>query len=277
MYAVEPGKRLEGRVALVTGGGSDPADGDFGGIGSATAMLMAKAGAAVVVFDLDEAAARHTVSRIVAAGGRGVAVAGNIADAAACERAIKSAIEAFGRLDILVNNAAVTSRIQIGQMTDEEWNKVIGTNLTGAMTMSRLALPHLAANKTGSIINMVSAAAMRGFATPAYAASKGALIALTVDMAGTEGPRGVRVNAIMPGHVYTPMVQRIDGSTKGRRMRANASPLRTEGNSVDVAWAALFLAGDEARWITGVVLPVDAGMSVSAPLPMFAALNDATN
>ena len=158
-------------------------------------------------------------------------------------QAVSRAIEEFGHVDILVNNAAVTSSVSSADMSDREWSRVIDINLKGAMMMSRECIRLLEQRGGGSIVNIASVAALRGFSAPAYAAAKGGLLALTVDMAGAYGSKGVRVNAIIPGHVYTNMVTSQDDSDLGREMRRKASPLGTEGSGWHVAWATLFLAG----------------------------------
>lgn len=264
--AAQPGPRLAHRVALVTGAGSDPASRhSLPGTGEAIARLLASAGAHVIVADRDRGAGELTVERIVAEGGSATFVACDVSSVEQCRAAVDAAAAWRGRLDILVNNAGVTSTAGAEALSEAEWDRVLGVNLKGAMFMSSAAIPVMAGRGGGSIVNIVSAAGRRSFSNPAYAASKSGLVGLTVDLAGTHGGQGIRVNAVMPGSVYTPMVERLDPTEAGRDFRARSNPLGTEGTAWDVAWAVLFLAGDEARWITAVTLPVDGGMLVMPP------------
>lgn len=166
---------------------------------------------------------------------------------------------------MLVNSAAVVG--SGGSVVDVDmaaWDRVMAINLTAAVLAARHAIPHLRAAGGGSIVNIASIAALRGMGSGAYAASKGALVALTADWAYTHGREGVRVNCIAPGHVFTPMGDQ--GGDDLRQRRRKAGLLGTEGVGWDVAWTAAFLASEEARWITGVVMPVDAGTISSGPL-----------
>ena len=272
----KPGTRLEGRVAIVTGAGTGPGGGDAVGTGVATARLLAQAGARVVVVDRDREAGRRTCELIAADGEKSLLEVADVSDAESCRKVVAAATTAYGSVDVLVNNAAVTSFMPASDMTEEEWSRVIGINLKGAMFMSKWALKAMMAqSRGGAIVNIASGAGLRSFASPAYAASKTGILGLTADLAGTYGRHGVRVNAVVPGMLNTPMAQRIDASERGRKLRSAASPLGTEGTGWDIAWAVLFLAGDEARWITGAVLPVDAGMLVAAPLPTLPFMRDA--
>lgn len=269
--SIDPGPRLAGRLALVTGAGCDPVDAASPpGIGEAIARLLARAGAHVAVADRDEAAGRLTVERIAAEGGRASFVKCDVASIAQCGRAVAAVLEASGRLDILVNNAGVTSTAPATGLDEAEWDRVVGVNLKGAMFMSSAALPAMMNQQAGAIVNIVSPAGRRSFSNPAYAASKSGLAGLTVDLAGTYGRHGVRVNAVLPGAVYTPMVQRLDPGPEGRARRARNNPLGIEGTGWDVAWAVLYLAGDEARWVTGTTIAVDGGLLVAPPLPVTA-------
>lgn len=267
-----PGPRLAGRIAVVTGAGSRPDDGPVIGTGAAIARLFAQAGAAVAVVDIDEGAAEHTVAKIRAAGGRAASVIADLADPHACAAAIEGAMALHGPADILVNNAALTSGVPINDLDHDAWDHIQAVNLRATAMLIRAMVAHLPAEHGGSIINVASVAALRGFHTPAYAAAKGGMLSLTTDLSVGLGPRGIRVNALLPGHVDTPMVRRMDPSADGRIRRQFASPLASQGTGWDVAWAALFLAGHESRWITGAQIPVDAGLLVSAPLAMFDAI-----
>jgi NAD(P)-dependent dehydrogenase (short-subunit alcohol dehydrogenase family) len=254
------GHRLEGRVAVVTGAGSG---GDFLGTGAATALLLGAQGATVAVIDNDADRADATCARILADGGSAVAVVADITDETAVRTAVDGLVERTGRLDVVVNNAGIARG---------DWDTVFAVNATGTMLVSRAAHPHLARSGGGSVINVSSVAAIRGFGSGAYGASKGALHAMTVDLAYQWGPDNIRVNCLVPGHLHTPIGDH--GGEAGRDMRRRANLLGIEGNAWDLAWAVLFLACDESRWITATVLPVDAGATSVTALAMLDRFTD---
>lgn len=265
----DAGRRLEGRVALVTGAGSA---GDLLGIGDAIAILYANQGARVGVVDISEKRAENTKRLIDDIGGESLAVVGDLTKVEDNARCVEEVTAGFGQLDILVNCAAITGGGGSPVDVDlAEWDAVMAVNLTAAVLTARHGIPHLQATGGGSIINVASVAATRGHGAGAYSASKGALMALTRDWAYVLGRDGIRVNCIVPGHVFTPMGNQ--GGDELRRRRRQAGLLGTEGDAWDVAWPAVFLASGEARWITGVELPVDAGATSSAALAM-GLLND---
>jgi NAD(P)-dependent dehydrogenase (short-subunit alcohol dehydrogenase family) len=260
--SADPGRRLAGRVAVVTGAGSD---GPLPGIGVATAVLFASQGAEVGVLDLSPQRAAHTVEMIDSVGGSGVAVIADVTDPADCQRSLEEVVGRFGRLDILVNNAAIVGGGgDIASIDESAWRKVIDVNLNSVMLMSKYAAPHLRAAGGGSIINLSSIAGMRGMGSGAYAAAKGGVIGMTYDLAYSLGRDAIRVNCIAPGHLFTPMGNQGGEDLRERRRRAGL--LGTEGNAWDAAWAALFFASEESRWITGVMIPVDAGTTSSTAL-----------
>jgi NAD(P)-dependent dehydrogenase (short-subunit alcohol dehydrogenase family) len=255
------GLRLADRVALVTGAGSS---GPLPGTGVAIAALFATHGARVGVVDISPERASNSVDLIARAGGTSTAITADITRPAECERAVLEVVRRFGRLDILVNNAAITSAGGPGTPYQESWDQVIALDLTAVMLMSRSAVPHLRSAGGGAIVNMSSIAGIRGMGGGAYASAKAGVIGLTLDLAYSHGRDNIRVNCIAPGHLYTPMGDQ--GGPELRERRRRAGLLGTEGTAWDAAWAALFLASDEARWITGVVLPVDAGTTASTAL-----------
>jgi NAD(P)-dependent dehydrogenase (short-subunit alcohol dehydrogenase family) len=257
----DPGRRLAGRVAIVTGAGSS---GALPGTGVAIAALFALHGAEVGVVDISAERAANTVELIEESAGKSVAVVADITDAAQCDRAVQEVTDRFGRLDILVNNAAITGAGGTADSYEEVWQQVIALDLTAVMLMSRSAIPHLVAAGGGAIVNMSSIAAFRGMGGGAYGSAKAGVIGLTYDLAYSCGRDNIRVNCIAPGHLYTPMGDQ--GGPELRERRRRAGLLGTEGTAWDAAWAALFLASDESRWITGVVLPVDAGATASTAL-----------
>ena len=164
--------------------------------------------------------------------------------------------------DVLVNNVGISKRGSVLDVTPEEWDRVMVVNVKSMMLCSRHVVPRMQEGGGGSIINIASTAGLRAHHSTPYTTSKAAVIGLTFSMAADHGPDNIRVNAIAPGLVYTPMVApRMEEGMRERRMAA--APLGTEGTGWDVGWAAVFLASDEARWVTGVTLPVDAGLSVT--------------
>ena len=259
--AVDPGGRLANRVALVTGAGSS---GPLPGTGVAIAALFALHGARVGVVDVSAERATNTVELIERAGGSSMAVLADITRPADCERAVQEVVHGFGRLDTLVNNAAITGAGGGAASYEEMWDRVIALDLTAVMLMSRSAVPHIRAAGGGAIVNISSIAAIRGMGGGAYGPAKAGVIGLTYDLSYSHGRDNIRVNCIAPGHLYTPMGDQ--GGPELRERRRRAGLLATEGTAWDAAWAALFLASDESRWITGVVLPVDAGTTASTAL-----------
>jgi NAD(P)-dependent dehydrogenase (short-subunit alcohol dehydrogenase family) len=256
--AADPGRRLEGKVAIVTGAGMD---GDLASVGMATAMLFADQGASVGIMDVSPERAARTAGLIADAGGASAVAVGDVTRAEDCARSVAEIADRYGRLDILVNSAAITGG---GNADEAMWNRVLAVDLTGAMLMSKHSLPLLRAAGGGAIVNVSSIAAIRGMGAGSYAAAKAGLIGLTYDLAYSHGRDGIRVNCIAPGHLFTPMGDQGGDDLRQRRRRAGL--LGTEGTAWDAAWAALFLASDESRWITGVVLPVDAGTTSTTPL-----------
>lgn len=267
---VERAGRVEGKVAIVTGAGSTPGPGI--GTGKASAVVLAREGATVLLVDLYPERAEETRQLILAEGGRAEVFGADVGQASGAEAMVNAAVQAFGPVDILVNNIG---RAQVGTVvdtTEEAWDQAMDINLRTAFLASKYAVPVMAAKGAGSIVNVSSISALRGDGTVAYSAAKGAMIAMTVDMAYSHGRQGIRVNAVAPGHITTPMV--ISVSAPGpraefmNRMRAEAGLLGTPGDGWDVGWAVGFLASDEARWITGAVLPVESGVLSVTPLMM---------
>ncbi len=262
--------RLQGKVALVTGAGSR---GDGIGNGRAAAILFAREGARVVLADQDLAAAEATQAMIAAEGGEAVAVRADVTNIVDCRDMVAEAVDRWGRLDILDNNVGIGGAGSVVDVDQEDWEQVLQVNVTGMMLASKYAVRAMREGSGGSIINISSVSALRPRGLTPYSTSKGAVIALSQAMAVDHAPDGIRVNCIAPGPVYTPMVAeprlgegRAEGmSAEVREMRRRASLLQIEGTGWDVGYAALFLASDEARYITGVVLPVDGGVLLKGP------------
>ncbi len=258
-------KRLQDKVAIVTGAGTR---GPMPGVGQATAILFARHGARVLLVDLDAARAAETEDAIRAEGGKALAYRADVTQEEQCRALVEACVEHFGALDILFNNVGVGARGKVTEIDDDSWQRALDGNLKSAAFTSKYAVPAMAAGGGGSIVHVSSIDGLRAGMTPniPYAVAKGGLVTLTKAMAVHHGRAGIRVNCIAPGHLHAPFVAHI--SAEKRTLRRKAGPLGTEGDAWDVAWAALFLASDEARWISGVVLPIDAGLLAATPLAM---------
>ncbi|MBI2219178.1 MAG: SDR family oxidoreductase [Candidatus Rokubacteria bacterium] len=257
----DPG--LDGRVAIVTGGGA--ADDGIGN-GRAAALLLARAGTRVLVVDRKLALAERTVAMITADGGTAAAHEADVTDDAQCRDMVRAALDRFGRLDFLDNNVGIGSR---GSVVDEEpavWRRVMQVNVETMFLVSKHAIPAMIRTAgRGAIVTVSSISALRPRGLTAYSASKGAVIALTRAMAVDHGPQGIRVNCVAPGPVYTPMVYGPGMSDAARAQRRRASILGIEGTGWDIGHAVRFLLSDHARYITGHVLVVDGGVTLQSP------------
>ena len=250
--------RLEGKVAIVTGAGSRS---EGIGNGKATATLFAREGAKVVLVDIEIERANETLADIEAEGGVASAFAADVCSDEECKALVDFAVSEYGRLDILDNNVGNSHRERVTEIALDDWDKIMTLNLKSMVLTSRHAIPRMIETGGGSIINISSISGIRSGKDPAYTASKAGVIGLTVSMAGDHGREGIRVNAIAPGPVYTPMVAwRL--SEEKRSYRRYTTALGTEGTAWEVGWAAVYLASDEARWVTGTVLTVDGGSSM---------------
>lgn len=238
------------------------------GNGRATAILFAREGARVVVADVVPEWVEGTRAAIAAEGGEVTAVVADVTKPEECRRCVETALERYGALHLLFNNVGVGCQGTVVDLSEEEWQRVIAVNLMGMVHVSRYAIPHMKAAGGGSITNVSSVTAVRpksGVSSAGYTVTKAAVVGLTRAMALDHAGDNIRVNCIMPGLVYTPRVAgRI--TEEMREIRRTSTPLPLEGQAWDVAWAAVYLASDEARWVTGVVLPVDGGfLLTSAP------------
>jgi NAD(P)-dependent dehydrogenase (short-subunit alcohol dehydrogenase family) len=260
--------RLEGRTAIVFGGGhGGEGPGGVVGIGFACAATFAAHGASVVVVDRDAGAAGRAAAAIDAAGGRALSAVADMRDEAEVGRAVAEALDAFGRLDVVQNNVGAVRLGGPEELTLEQWRAAVSINLDTVFLGARATLPHLLETR-GSMINVSSTGSIRwtGYPYPGYAAAKAAVNQLTRSLALQYADRGVRVNAILPGLIDTPLVYRElsegqDAETV-RAGRAAHSPTGAMGTAQDVANAALFLASDESAYVTGTLLPVDGGLHV---------------
>ena len=254
--------RLDGKVAIVTGAGSR-AEGI--GNGRATAVLFAREGARVLLVDRDREVAEVTLAMIEEEGGEAAVHEADVTVSEDCHAMVAAALDRWGRLDILHNNVGIGGRGSVVEMELEDWEHIMRVNVTGMMLASKHAIPAIKQSGGGAIVNISSIAALRPRGLTAYSTSKGAVIALTQAMAVDHAPDGIRVNCIAPGPVYTPMVYAGGMSDELRERRRDASLLQIEGSGWDIGYAALFLASDEARYITGVVIPVDGGTVLRGP------------
>ena len=254
--------RLAGKVCIVTGAGSRT---EGIGNGRATAVLFAREGARVVVNDLDEAAAALTAGMITEEGGTAEVHIGDLTVPEVAEEMVAVAVRAWGRLDVLHNNVGIEGAGTVVDTPVELWDRVMAVNVKTMFLACKHAVPAIAASGGGAITTISSISALRPRGLTSYSASKGAVIALTQAMAIDHAAAGIRVNCIVPGPVYTPNAYAGGMTPERREARRKASPLGREGTGWDIANAAVYLASDEARWVTGLVMPVDGGVSLASP------------
>ncbi|KAJ7637338.1 hypothetical protein DFH06DRAFT_1099887 [Mycena polygramma] len=260
-----PAFSFDGDVAIVTGAGSRLA-GEIGN-GRATAILLARQGAKVALVDYNLEWAQETKRMIDEEGGVSEVIQCDVTVEASCENAVKKTVELFGAVHILINIVGVDG--PHGNVTEvdlDAWDRDFRTNVTSMVMMSRYAIPEMKKVGRGAIVNMSSVSGLLG-GNPGvlYPVSKGAVIQLTRAMAAHHGPDNIRVNCVAPGMVYTPMVRGRGMTDEMRQKRINQNLLRQEGTGWDVGYAILFLASREARWITGVIFPVDGGTTAGNP------------
>ena len=254
--------RLAGKSAIITGAGSR-AEGI--GNGRATAILFAREGADVLLVDRDEEAVQATLDMIRAEGNDAAVAVADVTATEDCARIVADAVSRYGKLDILHNNVGIGGRGTVEQISEVEWDHVQRVNVTSMMLTCKHAIPALRENGGGAITNVSSIAALRPRGLTAYSVSKAAVATLTQALAVDHGRDHIRANCIMPGPIYTPMVYSAGMSDELRERRKNASLLKQEGEPWDIGWAAVFLASDEAKYVTGVILPVDGGVTVRGP------------
>jgi NAD(P)-dependent dehydrogenase (short-subunit alcohol dehydrogenase family) len=250
--------RLKDKVAIVTGAGSR---GPGIGNGKAAAILFAREGAKVLCVDTEIARAEETAKAISAEGNAAQAFAANVTRAVDCKAMVEEAVTRWGALDILHNNVGVESRLDLLETTEQEWDRVMAIDLKSMLLATQAAVPAMEKRGRGAIICVSSIAAMRGHGRTAYAAAKAGVIGFVTSVAVQLGPKDIRVNGIAPGTVWTPMVESLGPEARERRRRA--APLGTEGTGWDVGWGAVYLASDEARWVTGHILVIDAGLTAT--------------
>jgi NAD(P)-dependent dehydrogenase (short-subunit alcohol dehydrogenase family) len=254
-------KKLDGKVAIVTGAGTD---GEGIGIGKAIAVLLARAGAKVACVDMFEDRAELTRKMIEGEGGDAIVVQADLTDIPSCDRVVAETVAAYGGVDILVNSAAMTLSASLLDTSVEQWQRMVGTNLTAPYMLCRAAIPSMIERGGGSITNISSIASLRGQGGPctAYSTSKAGLMGLMNDVCDSFGKNGIRINCVAPGIIDSPQranVIRAHGGDPSQFNLGEKTCLGIEGTSWDIANAVLFLASPEGSYITGVMLPVDGG------------------
>lgn len=254
--------RLGGRVAIISGGGS--------GIGRATALRFASEGAHVAVLDLDRQNAEETAQMVADLSGEAIAITGDVRSSSDADRAVETALKNLGRLDILFNNAGIDVAGSISEVDERDWDRCFDVNVKGTFLLSRAAVSAMTVGEGagGVIINQASVAATVGIPKlAAYCAAKGAVVALTRSMAVDLAPLSIRVNAICPGTVYTPLIEplltaRGEGDfERGLALTVAKYPIGRLGSAEEIAGVAVFLASDESSFVTGSVLVADGGMT----------------
>ncbi len=252
--------RLTDKVAIITGAGS--------GMGRVAAQMFAAEGAKVVVVDFDEAAGRETASSVTESGGEASFARADVSDEADARAMVDHAVERYGRVDVLYNNAGVMPE-QDHSVIDTDvptWDRVMAINVRGVFLACKYAIPRMVEQGSGSVINISSFVALLGCSVPqdAYTASKGAVLSLTRSLAVQFAPQGVRSNAICPGPIETPMLMEwLLKDEEARKVRLARNPTGRFGKPEEIVNVAIYLASDESRWTNGASLVVDGGISVN--------------
>ena len=256
-------ERLAGKVALITGAGS--------GIGRESSLLFAQHGAAVVAADIERGAAEDTVAAIESAGGRAVAVEADVSQADQCARMVETAAQSFGKLNVLFNNAGIMhgSDDDAVNTAEDVWTLTMDVNARGVFLGCKYGIPAMRRAGGGSIINTASFVAIMGAATPqiAYTASKGAVLALTRELAVVHARENIRVNSLCPGPLRTALLMNFLDTEQKRQRRLVHIPMGRFGEAKEIAYAALFLASDESSYVTGTEFLVDGGISAAYVTP----------
>jgi NAD(P)-dependent dehydrogenase (short-subunit alcohol dehydrogenase family) len=248
--------RLKDKVAIVTGSGR--------GIGEGIVLRFAEEGAKIIVNDVNEQDAKNVVDQVKAKGGQAVAVIGSVSDRSTVQKMVDTAVKEFGTLDIIVNNAGITRDSILHKMTDDQWSAVIDVNLTGVYLGIQCAARVMREKGYGKIINISSTSALGNVGQLNYSASKAGVIGMTKTAAKELGAKGVNVNAIAPGMIWTDMMKNMPPETLKQMdmMLPFIVPLNRKGSPQDIANLALFLASDESSFITGQVIFCDGGMKM---------------
>jgi NAD(P)-dependent dehydrogenase (short-subunit alcohol dehydrogenase family) len=255
--------RLEGKVALITGAGS--------GMGRAAAELFAGEGAKVVIADVDASAGDEAVAAVRDAGGDATFVRANVAEWSDCQAMVSTAVDTYGALHVLYNNAGIFPADDGGVLDtpQETWRRVMAVNLEGVWLCCKAGIPAMLESGGGSIVNVASFVALMGAATAqiAYTASKGGVVAMTREHAGEYARQGIRANALCPGPIQTPLLEELLSDPERRARRMVHIPMGRLGRAEELAKAALFLASDDASFMTGAALVVDGGITAAYVTP----------
>jgi len=247
--------RLEGKTAFITGSAS--------GIGRAIAATFAREGASVVVADVNDEGAAETLDLISAEGGTARFIRTDVTSEENVRESIEAAVAPSGRIEVLVNDAGIVHMAGVVDTKLEDWERVMNVNLRGMFFTCKHAIPYMQKQGGGAIVNIASIGSLVGIlAHAAYNASKGGVVALSRQMAVDYGQNNIRVNCVAPTATDTPLIRKAGANSRALAAIANGHPLRRISEPQDIAWAALFLASDEARAITGQLLPVDGGWTV---------------
>jgi len=251
--------RLDNKTCIVTGAGSK----EYGtGTGQATSVVFARAGANVVLVDRDAEQVARTQEMIASEGGTCAVFLGDLTDPKTSEEMVAFAFDTYGQLDVLHNNLGSLIKGPVTELTEDDWDRALSLNLRTTINASRAAMNAMK-DSGGAITTTSSVASIRPRGSTAYSTAKGAVNALTQALAIDGAPYGIRVNFVLTGPIYTPMGMYASGKDdEARERRKNASPMKREGNAWDIAYAGLYLASEEARYVTGVLLPVDGGMTL---------------
>lgn len=247
--------RLKNKIAIITGAGS--------GIGRGIALAFVKEGAKVLVADWSEQGGEETVAQIKKEKGEAVFIKTDVSKTADVGQMVKTCLDKFGRVDILVNNAGIYKAYNLHEMSEENWDEVIGINLKSVFLGSKEVIPEMLKRGNGKIVNIASIAGLVGFAqSGAYCASKGGIIALTKEMALDYAPKKINVNCICPGVIKTAMTQDMVDDPATKQFLESSTPYPRLGEPEDIAMAAVYLASDESDFVNGAVLAVDGGWLV---------------
>lgn len=249
-------KRFANKKVFISGGAT--------GIGEVAALLFAQQGAIVTIFDRDIENGEKCLQKILDSGGRGIFISGNLIYPEEIEKAIDQSLKTYGGIDILINNAGVESPYSVHEMPIEEWDRVMAVNLRGMYLMAKAVIPIMKKSGGGAIVNTASISGLLGWPiSAAYCASKGGVIQLTKQMAVDYAQDNIRVNCIAPGTTLTPLIERIfqqeSEPEKAKQQISQMHPLGRFAQPEEIAQAILFLASEDASFITGAVLPVDGG------------------
>jgi NAD(P)-dependent dehydrogenase (short-subunit alcohol dehydrogenase family) len=253
-------KRLQDKAAIVVGAGTK---GDGTGNGKAVAIQFARDGALVLCVDHEKIAAQSTAEVIRSEGGRAEIYHGDITNPQVCEDIVETCVRSFGKVDVLHNNVGIPSMMDIVDTPEEAWGEIFDINVKGMFMMCKKTIPRMKEGGWGSIINVSSVASVRAFPDAAYSSSKGAVNSLTMYIAGRYGRFNIRANVLLLGYIDTPLAKPSWENEKVRETNLKQVPMRRFGSPWEVASAAAFLASDESSYLTGAIIPVDGGLSVS--------------